>query len=55
MITIYKAPVDPGDVNAIVDYLNRNEGYQIAPRCSMRATGRRGAFFQHGDGEDGTE
>ena len=26
MITIYKAPVDPGDVNAIVDYLNRTKG-----------------------------
>jgi hypothetical protein len=25
MITIYKAPVDPGDVSAIVDYLNRTK------------------------------
>jgi hypothetical protein len=26
MITVYKAPVDPGDVEAIVDYLTRLKG-----------------------------
>jgi hypothetical protein len=31
MINAYKAPVDPGDVDAIVDYLTRLKGAPSAP------------------------